>query len=131
VAAGASPAKPPSALLVFLFAPDLKALARVAKLRAQMRDDAAAWVVYPKGRKDIREADVLGAGRATGMKDVKVARFSDTQTIKQFEGTAHRARARPRARRAEASTTMHNICFAEGPKQICRSIRSDSSCRRE
>ena len=42
------------------------------------------WVVAPKGRQDIREADVLAAGRAAGLKDTKVARFSDTHTAHRF-----------------------------------------------
>ncbi len=42
------------------------------------------WVVYPKGRTEIREADVLAAGRAAGWKDAKVCRFSATHTALKF-----------------------------------------------
>jgi hypothetical protein len=61
-----------------------KDLARVAAVREKLADGAALWLVYPKGRKDPREVDVIGAGRAAGMKDVKVAKFSETHTALKF-----------------------------------------------
>lgn len=44
----------------------------------------ALWVVYPKGRSEIREAQVLEAGRQAGWVDVKVVRFSQTRTALRF-----------------------------------------------
>lgn len=44
----------------------------------------ALWVVYPKARREIRESDVLAAGRAAGLKDAKVARISETRTALKF-----------------------------------------------
>jgi len=70
--------------IVFFAAGVAKDLARVPALRKKTPDDGALWIVYPKGRKEIREADVLAAGRAAGMKDVKVARFSETHTALKF-----------------------------------------------
>jgi hypothetical protein len=49
-----------------------------------MRGAAAMWVVYPKGRQQITEGDVLAAGRAAGLKDVKVVGFSATHTALKF-----------------------------------------------
>ena len=49
-----------------------------------MRPDAGLWIVYPKGRTEIREIDVINAGRAAGLKDVKVVRFSDVDTTLKF-----------------------------------------------
>jgi hypothetical protein len=46
--------------------------------------DGALWVVYPKARREIREADVLAAGRSFGLKDTKVARVSETRTALRF-----------------------------------------------
>jgi hypothetical protein len=40
--------------------------------------------VYPKGKKEITEGDVLGAGRKAGLKDVKVVGFSATHTALKF-----------------------------------------------
>jgi len=41
-------------------------------------------VIYPKGMKQITEVDVISAGRATGLKDVKVVGFSATHTALKF-----------------------------------------------
>jgi len=41
-------------------------------------------VIYPKGGPAIREIEVLEAGRAAGLKDVKVASFSATHTGLKF-----------------------------------------------
>lgn len=45
---------------------------------------APAWVVYPKGVSQIREIDVLKAGRDAGLVDIKVASFSPTHTALKF-----------------------------------------------
>jgi hypothetical protein len=67
------------------FAADLKKhLAQVSKLAKSLKGAAALWIVYPKGRKDITENDVLAAGRKAGLKDVKVVGFSATHTALKF-----------------------------------------------
>jgi hypothetical protein len=67
------------------FAVDLKKhLAQVSKLAKSLKGAAALWIVYPKGRKDITETDVLAAGRKAGLKDVKVIGFSATHTALKF-----------------------------------------------
>jgi hypothetical protein len=60
---------------------ELKQLAKISK---GMRGAAAMWVVYPKGRQEITEGDVLAAGRAAALKDVKVVGFSETHTALKF-----------------------------------------------
>lgn len=55
-------------------------LARVGKLAAGLRPKGALWIVYPKGSAAIREIEVIEAGRAAGLKDVKVAAFSLLRT---------------------------------------------------
>ena len=60
---------------------DLKRLDGLANL---IRPDGGVWIVYPKGRKDIREADVMAAGRDLGLKDNKTCRFSDIHTGLRF-----------------------------------------------
>jgi hypothetical protein len=42
------------------------------------------WLVYPKSLRSITEGDVLAAGRAQGLKDVKVVGFSATHTALKF-----------------------------------------------
>jgi hypothetical protein len=67
------------------FAADLqKHLAQVSKLAKSLKGAAALWIVYPKGRKNITENDVLAAGRKAGLKDVKVVGFSATHTALKF-----------------------------------------------
>ena len=45
---------------------------------------APIWVVYRKGVKQLREIDVLNAGRNAGLVDIKVASFSPTHTALKF-----------------------------------------------
>jgi len=69
---------------IFLAADSQKELAQVSKLAKSLKGAAALWIVYPKGRKDITEKDILAAGRKTGLKDVKVVGFSATHTALKF-----------------------------------------------
>ena len=46
--------------------------------------NGSVWTVRRKGRKDLTEADVRAAGKAAGLVDVKVVRFSDTHTAEKF-----------------------------------------------
>jgi hypothetical protein len=59
-------------------------LGRLAKLAGSIPPKGALWVIYPKGVTAIREIEVIGAGRAAGLKDVKVAAFSATHTGLKF-----------------------------------------------
>jgi hypothetical protein len=59
-------------------------LATVAKHAKKMKGAEVLWVVYPKGKKEITENDVLSAGRTAGLKDVKVVGFSATHTALKF-----------------------------------------------
>ena len=42
------------------------------------------WVIYPKGRKELTEAQVRNYGRAMAMMDTKVASFSSMLTALRF-----------------------------------------------
>lgn len=53
-------------------------LDKLTKLRDTITPDGAIWVVWPKGRKELREDDVRRAAKAQGLVDVKVMSFSDT-----------------------------------------------------
>ena len=70
--------------LLFFAAEKSAELARIAKLKVNLEPGGALWVIYPKGVPDIKEIQVIQAGRAAGMKDVKVARFSATHTGLKF-----------------------------------------------
>jgi hypothetical protein len=69
---------------IFFAADSSKELSQVPKLAKGLKGAAALWIVYPKGQKQITENDVLGAGRKSGLKDVKVVGFSPTHTALKF-----------------------------------------------
>jgi len=69
---------------IFLVAESSKDLAQTTKIAKALEGAAALWIVYPKGRKDITENDVIGSGRKAGLKDVKVVGFSPTHTALKF-----------------------------------------------
>jgi hypothetical protein len=52
-------------------------LDRLTALRETITANGAIWVVWPKGRKALREDDVRRAAIAQGLVDVKVMSFSD------------------------------------------------------
>src|SRR5260221_4672279 len=64
--------------LIFFAAESAGELSAIPKLVGKLKPDGGLWVVYPKGVKAVREIQVLDAGRAAGLKDVKVASFSPT-----------------------------------------------------
>jgi len=56
----------------------------LSKAVQAMKGATALWIVYPKGKKEITENDVLTAGRKAGLKDAKVVAFSPTHTALKF-----------------------------------------------
>jgi hypothetical protein len=103
--------------LIFVTATRRSDLRGLAALKKQIRPDGAIWVLRPKGRDEITERDVMAAGKAAGLVDVKVAAFSPTLTAEKFvipvaaragaaSTSAPRApRATARSRRPRRSTT--------------------------
>jgi hypothetical protein len=43
-----------------------------------LRRDGSIWVVWPKGREELKENDIIAAAKDAGLVDVKVAKFSET-----------------------------------------------------
>ena len=70
--------------IIFLAVEGQRSLDAIAKHGKKIRSAQALWVVYPKGRKEMTEVDVISAGRKTGLKDVKVVGFSATHTALKF-----------------------------------------------
>ena len=70
--------------LIFVALETAKDLAGVAKIAKAVKGATGLWLVYPKGRKEITENNVIGAGRKAGLKDVKVVGFSPTHTALKF-----------------------------------------------
>jgi hypothetical protein len=92
--AGATVTNRPGAQLldIIFFAVNApKDLDRFETLQRSLATDGALWSIRPKGRAEISESIVMGAGKAAGLVDVKVARFSDSHTAEKF--------VRPKSRR--------------------------------
>lgn len=86
--------------LIFYAANARAALGTLAQLATHLKRDGAIWVIRPRGVKEITEADVMKAGKAAGLVDVKVARFSDTHTAEKFVIPVARRTPRSAARTA-------------------------------
>jgi|SRR6185436_19633790 len=70
---------------ILFFAANQRAdLARLDELRKALAPAGAIWVLRPKGGGAITENDVMAAGKAAGLVDVKVVRFSDTHTAEKL-----------------------------------------------
>jgi hypothetical protein len=59
-------------------------LARIKELVSGIAPDGALWIVRPKGRPEITEAETMAAGKSAGLVDVKVVSFSETHTAEKF-----------------------------------------------
>ena len=71
--------------LIFMTADSAKSLtSAINKTAKAIQGAAGLWIVYPKGKKEITENDVISAGRKAGLKDVKVVGFSATHTALKF-----------------------------------------------
>jgi hypothetical protein len=70
--------------IIFVAVESSEELSDVARIAKSVKGATGLWVVYPKGKKEITETDVIGAGRKTGLKDVKVVGFSPTHSALKF-----------------------------------------------
>ena len=70
--------------VILLGIEDVKGLATIGKCRACLKPAGGLWIVYPKGRKEITQAQVMEAGLAAGLVDNKVASFSASHTALRF-----------------------------------------------
>ena len=67
------------------FAVDARnSLAALTKYAKKIKGPETLWVVYPKGKKEVTENDVLTTGRKAGLNDIKVVGFSATHTALKF-----------------------------------------------
>jgi hypothetical protein len=75
--------------IVFLGVEAREELDGAAAAWARVAERGALWIVYPKGVRAVTQNDVIAAGRALGLLDVKVVRFSDTHTGLRFVAPRH------------------------------------------
>lgn len=70
--------------IIFFAANQREDLPRLAELRKSLAPAGAIWVIRPKGGGAITEAEVMAAGKAARLVDVKVVRFSETHTAEKL-----------------------------------------------
>jgi len=70
--------------VIFVGATRTGQLARLQSLKRSLKPAGAIWIVRPKGKPEISESAVMAAGKAAGLVDVKVVKFSDTHTAEKF-----------------------------------------------
>jgi len=70
--------------VIFVAANEPADLERLATVQKFLQRDGVIWTIRPKGSPLITESQVLMAGRAAGLVDVKVVRFSATHTAEKF-----------------------------------------------
>jgi len=70
--------------VLFLAAAAKKDLEKLATCRPMIKDTGAIWVVYPKGSEELRERDVLIAGRTLQLTDNKQVKVSEDLTSVRF-----------------------------------------------
>ena len=70
--------------VIFVAANERSDLERLATVQRFLHRDGAVWVIRRKGSGLISEGDVRKAGKAAGLVDVKVARFSESHTAEKF-----------------------------------------------
>lgn len=56
---------------------DLKKLER---LQSFLKPSGSIWVIWPKGQAELKENDIIVAAKDAGLVDVKVVKFSETQS---------------------------------------------------
>ena len=69
---------------IFFAADSREDLAEVKRIARSVEAETALWIIYPKGQKNITEADVRSSGLASGLTDIKVVGFSATHTALKF-----------------------------------------------
>ncbi len=74
----------PNSDLIFFGAAEAADLGGVADLVPSLAHAGVLWIVYPKGKQEIKESDVFAAGKAASLVDVKVVKFSETHTALKF-----------------------------------------------
>jgi hypothetical protein len=70
--------------IIFFAASRREELSRLDELRRSLQPAGAIWILRPKGVSTISESDVLALAKTAGLVDVKVVRFSDTQTAEKL-----------------------------------------------
>jgi hypothetical protein len=70
--------------IVFVVANKKPDLEQITKARVLMKADGAIWIVYPKGKAELTERDVLTGGRTRELSDNKQVKVDEALTAVRF-----------------------------------------------
>jgi hypothetical protein len=70
--------------MIVMYAGSVAELASLDRLRRFIQRDGSIWVVFPRGRRAIQDVHVIAAAKEAGLVDVKVVRFSETDTAQKL-----------------------------------------------
>ena len=70
--------------IIFVAVESREELKQLSHLKKSLQPAGAIWVIRPKGTPQIKDVDVIAAGTAAGLVDVKVAAFSPTHTAEKL-----------------------------------------------
>lgn len=70
--------------LLFVAVDDSASLKKLTILKRSLAPAGALWTVRAKGGQGVTEAEAMAAGKAAGLVDVKVVRFSETHTAEKY-----------------------------------------------
>jgi hypothetical protein len=70
--------------LIFLQVDSKNELDAVNSASKNLAPNGALWIVYPKGKDEIKQDDIFKAGKSASLVDVKVVSFSPTHTALKF-----------------------------------------------
>jgi hypothetical protein len=70
--------------LLFVAIDDKTTLKKLSSLKRLLAPAGALWTIRAKGGQGVSEAEVMAAGKAAGLVDTKVVRFSATHTAEKF-----------------------------------------------
>jgi hypothetical protein len=77
----------PKSDVIFVRARQRASLSKLKTLRRSLKSNGAIWVLWKKGLKgpdDVKESEVMAAGKVQGLVDVKIASFSDELSALKF-----------------------------------------------
>lgn len=63
--------------LIFYFVTEPDQLAKLTAIEKSLATGGAAWVLWPKGRKDLRHEEVVAAAKPVGLSQTKSVGFSE------------------------------------------------------
>jgi hypothetical protein len=66
--------------IIFLAASAKEDLKKLGSLQGRLKKNGALWVVWPKGKPELREDDIRSAAGEAGLVDVKVVKFSESHS---------------------------------------------------